>query len=51
MSEVLGVSSSGFYDWQRGGPSSRATANAALGELIESIHVESKKRGLRGCEV
>ena len=41
MCRVLGVSHSGFYDWQVRGPSRRALADAVLSERIREIHAES----------
>jgi putative transposase len=43
MCRVLEVSRSGFYAWQKRGPSARAEANAALLETIQEIHKESDK--------
>jgi len=40
MCRVLGVSHSGFYDWQ-GGPSRRALTDAVLSERIRDIHAQS----------
>lgn len=41
MCRVLGVSHSGFYDWQVRGPSRRALADAVLSERIRDIHAQS----------
>ena len=41
MCRVLGVSHSGYYDWQRRGPSRRALANAVLTEQIRQLHKAS----------
>jgi putative transposase len=41
MCRVLGVSHSGFYDWQRRPPSKRAMDDAVLSERIVAIHAES----------
>lgn len=41
MCKVLGVSSSGFYDWLARAPSRRAMANAVLSERIRNIHAQS----------
>jgi putative transposase len=41
MCRVLGVSHSGFYDWQHRGPSKRAIADAVLSERIRTIHADS----------
>ena len=41
MCRVLGVSHSGYYDWQRRGPSRRAVANAVLTEQIRQVHKAS----------
>jgi len=43
MCRVLEVSRSGFYAWQKRGPSARTKANAALLETIQKIHKESDK--------
>jgi putative transposase len=40
---VLQVSTSGFYDWLKRKPSSRAQANAALAERIRAVHVRSRQ--------
>ncbi len=39
---VLGVSTSGFYEWRDRPPSQRDAANAALTETIPEIHVMSR---------
>ena len=41
MCRVLGVSHSGFYDWQTRPPSRRAIDDAVLTERIRRIHAES----------
>jgi putative transposase len=41
MCEVLGVSTSGYYEWRDRAPSARAIENAALSERIEEIHAAS----------
>jgi putative transposase len=41
MCRVLGVSPSGFYDWQARAPSQRALDDAVLLERIRTIHAES----------
>ena len=41
MCRVLGVSHSGFYDWQVRAPSRRALADAVLRERIREIHSQS----------
>lgn len=43
MCRVLGVSHSGFYDWQHRGPSTRAIADAVLSERIRTIHADSRQ--------
>jgi len=47
MSEVLGVSRSGFYAWARRGPSQRARQDPVLGDSIQRIH--SYSRGTYGA--
>jgi putative transposase len=42
MCQLLGVSVSGYYAWQRRPPSARATADAALGVRIRAIHERSR---------
>jgi putative transposase len=42
MCARLGVSRSGYYAWQRRGPSARARANAALTGTIRQIHTASR---------
>ena len=42
MCRVLGVSPSGYWAWAKRPPSSRALADAALGERIRAIHAESR---------
>jgi putative transposase len=44
--ELLGVSTSGFYDWARRAPSDRALSDAWLIERIKAIHAEN--RGVYG---
>jgi putative transposase len=39
--EVLGVSTSGYYDWLGRGPSQRAQANVALLQSIREAHSAS----------
>ena len=41
MCRVLGVSHSGFHDWQVRGPSGRAVADAVLSERIRKTHAQS----------
>jgi len=43
MSQVLGVSRSGYYAWRRRTPSRRAQANAALVEHIREAHRASRR--------
>ncbi len=43
MCELLGVSRSGFYDWERRPPSDRALTDAWLTERIKEIHNENRK--------
>lgn len=40
---VLGVSSSGYYEWVRREPSQRQQANEALGRRIRAIHEKSRQ--------
>jgi putative transposase len=42
MCRVLGVSSSGYYEWRDRGPSARARDDAALLESIEGHHLASR---------
>jgi putative transposase len=42
MCRVLGVSPSGFWAWQRRGPSARSVADAALTEAIRTVHLRSR---------
>jgi putative transposase len=42
MCRVLGVSTSGYYAWQRRAPSARAQQDAALTMKIYTIHIESR---------
>lgn len=42
MCDVLGVSRSGFYDWVRRPPSTRAVRDAELVEVITQIHTGSR---------
>ena len=44
MSEILSVSTSGFYDWLKKLPSKRDLANAELDTQILKIHKENKGR-------
>lgn len=39
---VLGVSTSGFYEWRSRPPSARSLADHALGETIRAIHLMSR---------
>jgi len=41
MCRVLGVSTSGYYEWRNRGPSARARQDAELMELIFEIHAMS----------
>ena len=41
MCRVLGVSPSGYYDWQRRRPSARKLANVVLTETIRQVHKDS----------
>jgi len=41
MCRLLGVSASGFYDWQGRAPSARTKANVALTERIRQTHADS----------
>jgi transposase InsO family protein len=43
LCRYLGVSSSGFYDWQERGPSARALEDQALVEAIKVVHVGHKR--------
>lgn len=43
MCRVLGVSRSGFYDWEVREPSSRSVRDEGLADLIEGIHQESRR--------
>jgi putative transposase len=43
MCRVLGVSRSGFHDWQSREPAARTTENAALAERIKAIHAMSDR--------
>jgi len=43
MCEVLGVSTSGYYDWRKRPLSKRKQENQALLERIEDIHAQSRK--------
>jgi putative transposase len=45
--ELLGVSRSGYYDWQRRPPSERALSDAWLTERIKAIHAAN--RGVYGA--
>lgn len=45
--ELLGVSRSGYYGWERKPPSARALADAELTELIRTIH--KRFRGVYGA--
>lgn len=46
MCELLGVSRSGYYDWERRPPSDRALRDAWLTERIKEIHAAN--RGVYG---
>ena len=41
MCKALGVSSSGYYDWQHRAPSARSLANMVLTEAIGKVHKDS----------
>ena len=43
MCRMLGVSTSGYYAWQKRSPSARATSDAALLERIRAIHEKSRE--------
>jgi putative transposase len=43
MCRLLGVSTSGYYAWQKRKPSKRAVADAALTEMIVEIHAWSRR--------
>lgn len=45
LCRVLGVSSSGFYDWHERAPSDRALSNQQLLELIRQIHHDNPDYG------
>ena len=47
MCRVLGVSRSGFYAWQRRGPSHRAEQTERVREHIRTVHQAS--RGIYGA--
>jgi putative transposase len=47
LCELLGVSRSGYYGWERRPPSDRALADAELTELIRTIH--ERYRGVYGA--
>jgi putative transposase len=42
LCRVLGVSHSGFYDWQRRGPSAHEIADRVLTERIRQVHADSQ---------
>jgi putative transposase len=42
MCQRLGVSKAGYFAWKRRPPSSRAVADARIGELIHQIHAGSR---------
>lgn len=44
MCSVLGVSSSGYYDWTTRGPSQRALSNRALDRRIREIYAHHRQR-------
>jgi putative transposase len=43
MCRVLGVSTSGYYDWRRRPPSPRAIADKVLTEQIRDVHAQSRQ--------
>jgi hypothetical protein len=43
MCRVLGVSTSGYYDWRRRPPSARAIADEVLTEQIKHVHGQSRE--------
>jgi putative transposase len=43
MCRVLGVSTSGYYDWRRRPPSARAMADGVLAEQIKVVHGQSRQ--------
>ena len=43
MCRVLEVKRSGYYAWRKREPSTRAQANQALLELIQTVHRNSRK--------
>jgi putative transposase len=43
MCRVLGVSTSGYYDWRRRPPSARAVADEVLTEQIKDVHGQSRE--------
>ncbi|MDQ3631500.1 MAG: IS3 family transposase [Actinomycetota bacterium] len=43
MCELLGVSSSGYYEWARRAPSDRTLSDAWLTEKIREIHAENRE--------
>ena len=43
MFKVLGVSSSGYYDWARRKPSLRLKRRKQLGVMVEKVHAASRK--------
>ena len=43
MCRVLGVSTSGYYDWRRRPPSARAVADEVLTEQIRALHDQSRQ--------
>ena len=44
MCRVLGVSTSGFYAWQKAPESARTKSDAALARRISATHLKSRKR-------
>lgn len=44
MSEVFGVSRSGYYGWMGRGPSKRANENQRLREAIHRVWIDSNKK-------
>lgn len=44
LCQVVGVSRSGYYAWRRRPVSARATANAALADVMQRLHRQTKAR-------
>ncbi len=42
MCRELGVSTSGYYDWRKAGPSARATTDAELMEIMRRLHADAR---------